>query len=149
MEYRYRVNYKYSGTFFSPNYPVPYPDDALCVWRFDILFDERVKIKFVDFELRGSSMNDVDDNCNYDMDHVGIDYGSRTVQQNAYCGNQTAFEVYSDVYHMYVSFRAIPIGVRGKRGFKAHFEAVAPPDLTHTGICTVLITYLVLLFLSL
>ena len=96
-------------------------------------------------------MNDVDDNCNYDMDHVGIDYGSHwPVQQNAYCGNQTAFEVYSDAYYMYVSFRAIPVGVRGKRGFKAHFfEGVAQPDLKHTGICTVLITYLVLLFLSL
>ena len=96
-------------------------------------------------------MNDVDDDCNYNMDHVGIDYGSWPVQQNTYCGNLTAFDVYSTypAFQMYVSFLAIPIGVRGKRGFKAHFEAVEAPDLTHTGICTVLITYLILLFLSL
>ena len=88
-------------------------------------------------------MNDADDNCTYNMDHVGIDYGARPVQQNTFCGNLTAFDVYSSsdafIFHMYVSFLAIPIGVRGKRGFKAHFEAVDPFDLTHTGICNVLI----------
>ena len=145
------IGYKYSGTIFSPDYPVPYPDDALCVWRFIVPAGRRLKIKFVDFELRGSSMNDVDDNCNYNMDHVGIDHGSRPVQQNAYCGNQTAFDVYSSgIFDMYVSFLAIPVGVRGKRGFKARFEAVADlPDLTpDTGISTVLVTYLVSLIIS-
>ena len=143
--------YKYSGTIFSPNYPAPYPDDAYCMWRFKYPYGEQMKIKFVDFELRGSSMNDVDDNCNYNVDHVGIDYGSRSVRQNAYCGNQTAFDVYSSgIYEMYVSFLAIPVGVRGKRGFKARFEAVVDvPHLTpDTGICTVLVTHLVPLSLS-
>ena len=90
-------------------------------------------------------MNGVDDNCTYNMDHVGIDYGTRPVQHSTYCGNLTAFDVYSSsdasVFYMYVSFLAIPIGVRGKRGFKAHFEPVDLPDLTNTGNYTVLITY--------
>ena len=84
------------------------------------------------------------------LDHVGIDYSSRPAKQNAYCGNQTAFDVYSSsLFEMYVSFLAIPVFVREKRGFKARFEAVADfPDLTpDTGICTVLVTYSVSLII--
>lgn len=52
------------------------------------------------------------------LDHVGIDYSSRPAKQNAYCGNQTASDVYSSsLFEIYFSFLAIPVGVRGKRGF--------------------------------
>ena len=125
--------FKYSGTIFSPNYPVPYPDDTLCQWRLYVP-NKRMKIKVVDFELRGSSMGDANnDYCYFYMDHVEISDGW-LMQENVYCGNQTAFEFYSDLGLMYVRFRTIPTGVRGKRGFKAHFEAVDPLVL---GICTV------------
>ena len=130
---------KYSGTIFSPDYPVSYPDDVSCVWRLIAPGDKEVKIKFVDIELRGSSMNDVNDNCmkNYTfMDHVEIGDGFRPFHGGIYCGNQTVSEVYSTYGTMYVTFSAIPGGPRGKRGFKAHFEAV---DLS--GICAVLRTY--------
>ena len=130
---------KYSGTIFSPDYPVPYPDDASCVWRLVAPRDKEVKIKFVDIELRGNSMNDVNDNCvkNYTyMDHVEISDGFRPFHGGIYCGNQTVSDVYSNYEIMYVTFSAISVGVRGKRGFKAHFEAV---DLS--GICAVLRIY--------
>ena len=88
-------------------------------------------LKFVDFELRGSSMNDVKaDYCNYYVDHVYIDRRLRSHYWSFYCGNQTAFEVHSTGIELEVRFRTFPVGVRGKRGFKAHFEAVDPRDLT-------------------
>jgi len=132
---------KYSGTIFSPDYPVPYPDDASCVWRLIAPGDKEIKLTFADIELRGSSRNDVNDNCmtNYTyMDHVEIGDGFRPFHGGIYCENQTASEVYSTDGTMYVTFSAVPVGVRGKRGFKAHFEAV---DLS--GICAVRVTYLV------
>jgi len=128
---------KYSGTIFSPDYPVPYPDDAYCEWRFLSPIGKRMTLKFVDFELRGSSMNDVHNDCNYDMDHISIDRHLRSYYWSMYCGNQTTFEVYSTGIEMHVRFRAVSVGVRGKRGFKAHFEAVDPRDLT--GIWAVLL----------
>ena len=127
---------KYSGTIFSPNYPAPYPDEASCVWRLVAPGNKEIKLTFVDFELRGGPMNDVDDNCmnSYThMDHVEIGDGFRPFHGGVYCGNQTASEVNSIDGIMYITFSAIPVGVRGKRGFKAHFEAV---DLS--GICAVL-----------
>lgn len=118
---------KYSGTIFSPDYPVPYPDHASCVWRLIAPGDKEIKLTFEDIELRGSSRNDVNDNCmtNYTyMDHVEIGDGFRPFHGGIYCENQTASEVYSTDGTMYVTFSAVPVGVRGKRGFKAHFEAV-------------------------
>ena len=137
---------KYSGTIFSPDYPVPYPDDASCGWRLVAPRDKEIKLKFVDFELRGSSMNDVNNNCmkNYTYrDHVEMSDGSRPFHGGISCGNQTTPEVYSIDGIMYVEFRAIPVGVQGKRGFKAHFEAV---DLS--GICAVLRIQFPLFFLT-
>ena len=119
---------KYSGTIFSPDYPVPYPDDEYCLWRFLAPIGKRVKLKFVDFELRGSSYDDC--NYNFEVDHISIDRNSRSIGWSFYCGKQTAFEVYSAGIEMHVRFHAISDGVRGKRGFKAHFEAVDPRDLT-------------------
>ena len=122
---------KYSGTIFSPNYPVPYPNGAYCRWKFLAPIGKRMTLKFVDFELRGSFMNsDVNDDCNSYMDHIYIDRRLRSYYRSLYCGNQTTFEVYSTGIELEVGFRAIPVGVKGKRGFKAHFEAVDPRDLT-------------------
>ena len=121
---------KYSGTIFSPNYPAPYPDDASCMWRFLAPIGKRMTLKFVDFQLRGSSMNDVNSDCNYFVDNVRTDPGLRSFYVSIDCGNQTAFQVHSVGIEMHVTFRAKPVGVRGKRGFKAHFEAVDPRDLT-------------------
>jgi len=100
-----------------------------------------MKLKFVDFELRGSSTNDVNDDChhNFEVDHISIDRGTRSIDWSFYCGNQTAFEVYSAGIEMRVRFRTVPVGVRGKKGFKAHFEAVDPRDLTGISVCRLLV----------
>ncbi|KAJ7371404.1 hypothetical protein OS493_025866 [Desmophyllum pertusum] len=40
-----------SGTFFSPNYPVPYPNDVRCIWTISVPAGKRVKLTFEDFDL--------------------------------------------------------------------------------------------------
>ena len=39
------------GTIFSPDYPVPYQNDTTCVWRLYAADGDRVRLRFVDFEL--------------------------------------------------------------------------------------------------
>ena len=81
-------------------------------------------------------MNDVNSYCNYDVDNVRIERGLALFFDSIVCGNQTAFQAHSVGIEMHVEFYAKPVGVRGKRGFKAYFEAVDPRDLT--GICAIL-----------
>ncbi|GFV60166.1 transposable element Tcb2 transposase [Trichonephila clavipes] len=40
-----------NGTFTSPNYPEPYPEDVNCVYSFMGRGKERVQIQFTDFDL--------------------------------------------------------------------------------------------------
>ena len=40
-----------SGTFFSPDYPAPYPKNARCIWTITVPAGKRVKLKFEDFGL--------------------------------------------------------------------------------------------------
>ena len=41
-----------SGTFFTPDYPVPYPDDATCIWIITVPLRKRVELKFENFDFR-------------------------------------------------------------------------------------------------
>lgn len=40
-----------SGTFFTPNYPVPYPVNISCIWLISVPADKRVKLTFKGFSL--------------------------------------------------------------------------------------------------
>ena len=98
-------------------------DDLCSCWQ-------RVKLKFEDFVL-GKSVIDAgyNNNCKYlanNMDYVEMRDGewSGTKELGSYCGNNTGINVYSSGHSMWVKFQAFSNGMRGKRGFKAHFEAV-------------------------
>ena len=119
----------FSGTFFTPDYPVPYPNDAMCNWIISVRFGKRVKLKFEDFDFAPVSSS-----CKKhtnEKDYVQI--GSGQVQgKNAlalYCGNaaDSALDVYSTGSYMWVKFYSISSN-RSERskGFKAYFEAVDP-----------------------
>ena len=41
----------FSGTFFTPDYPVPYPNDARCNWIITVPAGKRVKLEFEDFDF--------------------------------------------------------------------------------------------------
>lgn len=40
-----------SGTFFTPNYPVPYPENISCIWVISVPADKRVKLTFEGFDF--------------------------------------------------------------------------------------------------
>jgi len=41
-----------SGTFFTPDYPVPYPDDATCIWIITAPARKRVKLRFEELDFQ-------------------------------------------------------------------------------------------------
>ena len=121
-----------SGTLFSPNYPAPYLDHSTCIWTIVVPVGKRVKLKFEDFVL-GKSVIDAgyNNNCKYhklgnNMDYVEMRDGewSGSKELGSYCGNNTGINVYSSGRFMWVKFETFSNGMRGERGFKAHFEAV-------------------------
>ena len=118
------------GTIFSPDYPVPYQDDTTCVWRLYAANGDRVKLRFVDFELGQSVVDTKYSFCDLKsgMDYVEIRDGESSTDQLlvSYCGKKTSFDVYSSGRRMLIKFRANRDGVQANRGFKAHFESVEP-----------------------
>ena len=118
------------GTIFSPDYPVPYQDDTTCVWRLYAAYGDRVKLRFVDFELGQSVVDTKYSFCDLKsgMDYVEIRDGESSTDEllASYCGKKTPFDVYSSGRRMLIKFRANRDGVQANRGFKAHFESVEP-----------------------
>ena len=46
-----------SGTFFTPDYPLPYPDYTWCIWIISVPAEKRVQLKFEDFEIERVSQD--------------------------------------------------------------------------------------------
>ena len=124
-----------SGTFFSPDYPVPYPDGARCIWTISVPPGKRVKLVFEGFRLE-------DDDCKHsaeEADHVQIRDGqdSKSKELALICdhypvGNPP--DVYSTGSHLWVKFYSILDGWSRWSGFKARFEAVDPREYYSLGM---------------
>lgn len=116
------------GTIFSPDYPVPYQDDTTCAWRLYAADGDRVRLRFVDFELGQSVVDTKYSFCDLKsgMDYVEIRDGESSADKRlgSYYGKKTPFDVYSSGRRMLIKFRANRDGVQAYRGFKAHFESV-------------------------
>ena len=120
-----------SGTFFTPDYPVPYPDDATCIWIITVPARKRVKLKFEDFDF-GTVYSSCKELAN-EIDFVQVRDGqdSKSKELGLFCGYLydifTPSDVYSTERYMWVKFYSNSQNSthwqRGK-GFKAHFEAV-------------------------
>ena len=117
----------HSGTFFTPDYPVRYPNDARCNWIISVSSGKRVKLKFEDFDF-----DPVSSSCktrNNEIDYVQIGSG-QVPGKNAlalFCGRVvvSALNVYSIGRHMWVKFHSISSNrSQSSKGFKAYFEAV-------------------------
>ena len=122
-----------SGAFFSPDYPVPYPSYATCIWVITVPPGKSVKLTFEDFALL---------DCPLDLevfkDYVEIrdDLSSRGVELGRYNCDYTPPDVYSTGRYMWVKFHSSFSSAPRKKdkGFKAHFQAVDPPS-KYTIVC--------------
>ena len=125
-----------SGTFFSPDYPVPYPKGATCVWEITVPKGKVVKLTFENFALASRSSD-----CHHDgKDFVEIrdslsSTGKELGRYNCDLNTPDPLpDVYSTGRHMLVKFHSsVDSSVRRKedKGFKAKFEAVDPPISNH------------------
>ena len=118
-----------SGTFFTPDYPVRYPNDATCIWIITVPARKRVKLKFENFDF-GTLYSRCKDLTN-EIDFVQIRNGqdSKSKELGLYCGHDifTPSDVYSTGRYMWVKFYSNAHNStywQGGQGFKAHFEAV-------------------------
>ena len=125
-----------SGTLYTPEFPIPYPDNTTCIWTITAPTGKRVKLMIDQFELGISPYDAVYDAfCKYDgsmgQDFVEIRDGpwpdSRSL--GIYCGNKLEFDFYSTGRYMWVKFHSIVDGKKENRGLKARFEAVEPSKL--------------------
>jgi len=114
-----------SGTFFTPDYPVPYPVNTTCIWTIYVPARKRVQLKFenLDFGAVFFSCKQLTNEKDYVQIRDGWD--SESNELAIYCGyyNNRASDVYSTGRYMWVKFQSSDHRQGGK-GFKAHFEAV-------------------------
>ena len=115
-----------SGTIFTPDYPVPYPNDARCNWIISVRPGKRVELKFEDFDF-GPVSSSCKKRTN-EKDYVQIGSGQVPGKNTLalYCGYAavTALNVYSTGQYMWVKFYSISSNRSfSSKGFKAHFEA--------------------------
>ncbi len=122
-----------SGTFFSPDYPVPYPNNVRCIWTISVPAYKVVKLKFEDLDLETSfhSCYELNVQSTNEIDFVMIGNGQDPESKEIafYCGYQSFYsgfpEVNSTGRYMWIKFYSnSPRGWRTEKGFKASFEAV-------------------------
>lgn len=74
----------YQGIVFSPNYPDPYPDDAVYAWIIPAESVKAIKMFFIDFELDNSDgllvRREIRKDCT--RDYIEIYSGSEINSQN-------------------------------------------------------------------
>ena len=122
-----------SGRFFSPDYPVPYPESATCTWTITVPEGKRVKLTFENFTL---SKNPMTFDCRNDWsDFVELrdSFSSTGKKIGRYnCDFNTPDlppVVYATGRYMFVKFQSSSSSSfrrKDDKGFKAKFEAVDP-----------------------
>lgn len=113
-----------SGTFFSPDYPAPYPTEATCIWQITVPEGKVVKLTFKNFDvvrLHFSACLEIRDSLNSNGKTIG--------RRN--CGDDDlnlTKSVYSSGRYMFVKFQSRSLVEWNRNGFKASFEAVEASD---------------------
>ncbi|GIY25322.1 suppressor of lurcher protein 1 [Caerostris darwini] len=111
-----------NGTFTSPNYPEPYPEDVYCVYSFMGRGKERVQIQFTDFDLHlpHEPPRDCD---SVDAVMVFITINGQKERVDNFCGNKLPAQLMSNGPSMLVEFRSYHSSPEVK-GFRAIFKFV-------------------------
>ncbi|XP_029878796.1 membrane frizzled-related protein isoform X1 [Aquila chrysaetos chrysaetos] len=115
------------GSFSSPNYPGPYPPDALCIWRIEVGPGLAIQLKMETFSVEGTA------SCLFDRVELyeeqgagGTDPGPARGGPSRFCGNVAPPTFNTNSNHLRVTF--VSDSSVGAPGFSARYRAVAPSE---------------------
>ncbi|KAH3730549.1 cubilin-like isoform X2 [Dreissena polymorpha] len=132
-----------TGKFYSPQWPLKYPDNKRCIYKFVGLTTERVKIRFSKFNLQGMSPE-----CKFDFIDVYIQLTSindpllEAPMLGRFCGDN----MQDDLPQLIISTKNIILIIffsdsdKGDEGFEASFEFIDARTPVSPGICSYLIS---------
>ncbi|XP_074652971.1 cubilin-like [Tubulanus polymorphus] len=110
-----------TGTFVSPNYPLPYSHSTECFWNIQVARGSRIKLIFSDMDLEDSST------CKYD--HIEVrDTNAHGILLKRACGSSPPQPITSKTNRMWVKF--FTDGSNNGRGFHAVYHADCNHELT-------------------
>lgn len=139
------------GSFQTPRYPVQYPRDLNCIWKIEVGQNNKIILRFRDFDVEGDSQ-DCPDDSDYAKVYNGLASWSPIIGR--YCGKETPSSITSKANVLRIEFRSN--AQYAGRGFHAVYtvqsEEKAEDRRTHlTGImigATCGIIFIVLCFLA-
>ncbi|XP_071515947.1 uncharacterized protein [Panulirus ornatus] len=100
-----------TGIITSPGYPDHYPEDATCSWLIKAPHNEKIELKFWDFDVTGSA------SCS--GDYVSI-VASNTRDEQRFCGSQVPGVITSEQDTLILTFSSNAKG--SCRGFNATYH---------------------------
>ncbi|XP_069732421.1 membrane frizzled-related protein isoform X1 [Phaenicophaeus curvirostris] len=117
------------GSFSSPNYPGPYPPDALCIWRIEVSPGFAIQLKMETFSVEGAA------SCFFDRVELYEEQGASSSDPAParggparFCGNVVPPTFNTNSNHLRVIF--VSDSSVGAPGFSARYRAVAPSEKT-------------------
>ncbi|XP_009977703.1 PREDICTED: membrane frizzled-related protein [Tauraco erythrolophus] len=118
------------GSFSSPNFPGPYPPNALCIWHIKVGPGLAIQLKMETFSVEGTA------SCLFDRVELYEEQGARGRSPGVsnvtpccaprFCGNVAPPTFNTNSNHLRVTF--ISDSSVGAPGFSAHYRAVAPSE---------------------
>ncbi|XP_058713057.1 membrane frizzled-related protein [Poecile atricapillus] len=115
------------GSFSSPNYPGPYPPNALCIWRIEVGAGLAIQLRMETFSVEGTA------SCLFDRLELYEELGTGgTAPAPArgsparFCGNVPPPTFNTDSNRLRVTF--VSDSSVGAQGFSARYRAVAPAE---------------------
>uniref|UniRef100_A0A8C6YXL9 Membrane frizzled-related protein n=1 Tax=Nothoprocta perdicaria TaxID=30464 RepID=A0A8C6YXL9_NOTPE len=106
------------GTFSSPNYPSPYPPNALCVWHIEVAPGLGIQLRVEAFSVEGTA------SCLFDRLELYEDFPPLCATR--FCGTVAPPTFNTDSNQLRVTF--VSDSSVGAPGFSAHYRAVAPSE---------------------
>ncbi|XP_053662149.1 cubilin homolog [Anopheles marshallii] len=114
------------GSIISPNYPLPYGQNALCVWRISVSEGSAIHIVFTDMDMENHK------DCMYDYLDIydGSDMGGRKLGR--FCSAETdPIVLDTDTNHAFIRMRTDETNQR--RGFQLKYNILCRRNITGYG----------------
>ncbi|XP_064588097.1 membrane frizzled-related protein isoform X2 [Zonotrichia leucophrys gambelii] len=115
------------GSFSSPNYPGPYPPNALCIWHIEVGAGLAIQLRMESFSVEGTA------SCLFDRLELYEELGTAGTapapargSPTRFCGNVPPPTFNSNSNRLRVTF--VSDSSVGAQGFSARYRAVAPAE---------------------